>query len=270
MVALHNSSDFLEELRHDASASSTDVYARFVHKIIERSVLPRKILMQSTKGEFEIVAIKGQIAGFQEFEEKSRTWVQYPPIESKQRAQKALELSAGEALKDGKVSLSMVSAQERAELAKQATSSAKISAVVPDSESEIVSLSDWKQGKSRNKKKTDVTGSPVLVDFFTSIKSKVKFVYLEDEADGKVQTSGASGAIDKEISAGLKPSITKWRAAILPSVGSAPMLLTMRSPSSNDSSLIFAVDGRQYLLAEFETKNFGVVAGLWIKASQSK
>ena len=262
MAALLNRGDLLEELKLDASVAPADVYARFVRKIIERSILPRKILIQSSKGDFEILVNKGEIAGFREFEAQSRTWVQYPLSEATQRALEALELSAGDALKDGEISLSMVSERERAELVSRDVSVGIVSAGKPSGASEIVSFSDWKQGKSREKPKAVVTGSPVLASFFTSVKSKVKFVCLEDETSGQVQTSGVSGVVDEDISEALKPSILKWREAILPALGSSPQLLTMRSPSGGESSLVCAVDGRQFLLAEFETKNFGVVAGL--------
>ncbi len=265
MAALLNSDDLLEELELDASVAPADVYTKFVLTIIERSVLPRKILIQSAKRDFEILANQGEIAGLQELEAKSGAWVKYPLPEAKQHALEALEDSAGDALRNGELSVSMVSKRERAELA----SGNFASAPAASAPSEVVSLDNWKQGKGRNKPKASVTASPVLASFFASLKSKVKFVYLEDEASGPVQVFGASGVIDKDVSAGLKPSILKWKEAVMPSLGSAPLLLTMRGPSVGGASLICAVDGRQFLLAEFETKNFGVVAGLWTKA-QSK
>ena len=270
MAALLNHGDLLEEFKVSASVTLADAYARFVREVIERSVLPRKILVQSAKGDFEILANKSEIAGFRAFEAESSTWVQYPRIEAEARALEALKLSADDAMKNGEISLSMVSDRERAELENWKAPTGKVSDSKPSGPSEIVSLSDWKQGKNREKPKAVVADSSILTNFFTSIKSKVTYTYLEDEASEQVQTFGGSGVIDEDISKALTPSILKWREAVLPALGSAPQLLAMRSPSGGESSLVCVVDGRQFLLAEFETKNFGVVLGLWVKATQTK
>ncbi|MCF6273866.1 MAG: hypothetical protein L3J37_11895 [Rhodobacteraceae bacterium] len=263
MAVILNRDGLLREMKLDASVASADLYARFVRKIIKRSILPRKILIQSSKDDFEILAAKGVVARFRKLGAKSHTSVQYPLSKSGQRALEALEISAGNALEGGEISLSMVSDRERADLKKQDATVDTTSAAEPP---EVVSVSDGKQDISKD----SGAESPILADFFTGIQNKVKFVYLVDDPSGQVQISGASGVIDTDVAEALKPSILKWRKAVSDALGSGPQLITMRSPSGSGSSLCFAADGRQYLLAEIETKNFGVVAGLWIKASRAK
>jgi len=270
MAALLNHGDLLEELKVNVSVTLADAYDRFVREVIGRSTLPRKILIQSAKGDFEIIANKGEIAGFRAFEAESSTWVQYPRLEAGERALEALALSADDAMKNGKISLSMVSDRERAELANWKAPADTVSDSNPSAPSDVVSLSDWKQGKNREKPMETIVNSPVLANFWASIKGKVKYTYLEDGTAGQDQTFGISGVVDEGLSKALKSSILKWREAVLPALGSGPQLLTMRSSSSDDSSLICVIDGSQFLLAEFETKNFGVVAGLWVKATQTK
>jgi len=267
MATLLSRGDILEELRLDASDAPTNVYASFVRGIVERSILPRKFLIQSSKGDFVMVVQHGKIVGFQTFEAQSLTWLRGPMSEAKRRA---LEFSVGEALKDGELSLSMIGDHERGEILKGEAPAKSAKTGFASLPRRVVSLDDWKQGKDRKQPKVSVENSAALRDFFTSVKSKARFVYWENTADKQVQTSGVSSVVDGIISATLTPSMLKWREAVLPALGRGPQLLVMRSSSNEDISLVCVVTDCQFLLAEFETKNLGVIIGLWIKASQPK
>jgi len=270
MAALLNRGDLLEELKFDATVAPADAYARFVCKIIKQSRLPRKILVRSSSGDFEILANKGKVAGFREFKAHALKWLRYPLSEAERRTLEALKLSAGAALKDGEISLAMISAKERAELAQLETPTGKKSRGSPSGTSKVLSLSEWKHGKNRKVTKVAVATSSVLTDFFADIKSKSKFSYLEDVPNGRVQQSGISSVIDESVPKALRPSFFKWRDAVSPVLGAAPILLTMRSPTINGCLIISAFDGCQYLFAEIESNYFGVVIGLWNKATQTK
>jgi len=269
MAALLNRGNLVKELKLDASVAPADIYVRFICRIIEQSILPRKILVQSSGGDFEILAHKGKIAKFREFKADALEWVQSPISEAVRRTIKALKLSAGDALKNGQISLSMVSKKESAALASRDASVNEKNTGLPSASPKVLSLNEWKQNKTHEKAADDIVDSPILTDFFASIKSRVKFAYLEDIASGKTQRFGVAGTIDKTISGEFKPSFLKWRAAVLPALGEAPILLTMQSPSGGGSSLVCAAYGHQYLLAEFESKNFGIVVGSWAKVSRA-
>lgn len=267
MAALLNRGDILEELKLDASDAPANVNARFVCRIVERSILPRKISIQGPKGDFVLVVKHGEIIGFQPFAAQSLTWARRALPKAKQHA---LVLSAGEALKDGELSLSLISKQDRGEIAKRDAPVGGAKTGFPTSPPRVVSLDDWKQGKGKKIPAVSASDLAVLHNFFTSLKSKVKFAYLENTANKQVQTSGVFGVVDETISATLTPSILQWREAVLPVLGRGPQVLIARSSSNDGISLVCAVADCQFLLAEFETKNLGVVTGLWIKASQSK
>ncbi len=267
MAALLNRDDILEELKLDASDARANVYARFVCRIVERSILPRKILIQGPKGDFVLVVKHGEIIGFQTVAAQSLTWARSPLPKAKQHA---LVLSAGEALKVGELSLALIGEQDRGEIAKAGAPDKGAKTGFPTSPPRVVSLDDWKQGKDRKKPPVSAADSAILQGFYASLKSKVRFTYLEDTANKQVQTSGVFGVVDEAISARLTPSILTWRESVLPVLGRGPQLLIMRSSSNDGVSLVCAVADCQFLLAEFETKNLGVVTGLWIRASQSK
>lgn len=258
MAALLNYEDSLEKLDF-----------QFIQSIIDRSLLPRKISIRSPKADLDVLVNKGNIFAFREFDVESRIWVQYPASETGDRAYEALELLTGDVLIGESISLSILNSRERAELTKR-DADESIGAARP---LDVISLSGWKHDKEQdvlNVATPSTVVNSVLSDFFTSIKSKVKFVYLEDNISGKAQSFGALGGIDKKVAEDLMPSILKWREAVSGALGNGPQLVTMRSPSNDGTSLVCAVDGSQYLIAEFENKTFGVVAGLWIKATRTK
>lgn len=288
MAALFDRSSVLEELELDASDAPGEVCARFVRKIVQQAMLPRKILIESATARFEIFANRGQIVGYRDPDSLKYAWITHPVSNSDQKILTTLEISAGDALRDGLVSLSLLDDQERIELREHATPAVTAAHSDNQQSSEVVSMQDWKQDKSAKApssakvskptkapssakvSKTASLNSPVVKNFYDSIKDKALFVCYTDGSSGQVSTSGSSGAISKSISQSVGPLLENWDNTTTSALSDGPKMILASSLSRADSALLLVIDGSQHLLAEIEMKNFGLVVTLWNKAGKTE
>lgn len=269
MAALFDRSSALEELELDASDASSEVSAKFVRKIVQQAMLPRKILIESARERFEIFATQGQIVGYRDPGTMKYDWIKYPVSNSDQKTLTALEVSAGDALRDGLVSLSLFDDQERIELGERAAPAVTTAHSDSQEPSGVVPMKARNQDESTKPSKNIPVASPIIKNFYDSLKGKALFVCYTDSSSGQVSTSGSSGAISESIANSIKPSLEDWNKVTTDVLSGGPKLIFASSLSRSDSALLFAIDDSQYLLAEIEMRNFGLVVGLWNKAGKT-
>ena len=260
MAALFDRSSILEELDLDASSAPVNVYASFVRKIVGQAVLPRKISIQGEDTTIEILVKQGKIACYQERGQGECVWVKYPLSVSVQETLDAFELQAGEALKRGQISVSVLTAKELQDL-----NAHLIETTVEKPEStEVVYIDNWKKDKVA---KVDLTGSPVIESFVSGIKDKVQFLCHVDGATGNMKEYGSSDVLDDGLAKSLWPELSKWNKATSGVLSDGPQMIMTRSHSGSGFVQFFATDGSQYLIAEVNANKFGVIIGLWNTAT---
>lgn len=269
MAALLNRNDIVEDLQLGASGASFNVYSRFIRKIIEQTVLPRKILIQSDSAGVEFLVDRGEVVRYQELDQKETVWVQYPQSTSESDDLQAFEDRAGAVLKNGHISLSVVEADEARELAAhKAKQDIKSTVEIQDS-SEIVYLASWKTDKEVKSTTVEMDEASKINDFVCTIGSVAKFLCHFDVATGKAVTEGSSVTLDKDASEGLWPDLMTWNEATSGALSKGPKLIVIRSDARSESLQFFATDGRQSMIAEVSANKFGVVLGLWKTTTQT-
>jgi len=269
MAALLDRGSVLDELKLGSSTGQVNVYAKFVRKIIERTILPRKILIQSIKTDCEIIAYQGKVVFYRKFDTKNPTWVVYPLSVSEVKALEALELYAGDALKEGKISLSLLNEIELRELKSSGDSNE-----TPDDDrvqetSGVVSLNGWIKRKRGKAQKMGSADPSALEEFAESIREFARFMYFSDGTGGAALKHGSSELLDKNLLEDARPSFAAWSEASSKTLSNGPKLILARSHSGSSYLQFFATDDQQYLVAEATANKFGVISGLWKKVAQT-
>lgn len=266
MAALLNRGSILQEfeLESDALDVPDDIYVRFLLKVVKQSILPRRLVIQSKKAGIEIIANKGKMVSFQQFGEKNGSSEGRALPVSEKNTLGILEKFAGDALKDGQVSLHVLSAKELRDLDVRPTPKSRTK---KDKATTVVSIKDWKNTKSSGAKESVSSGSPAIEAFAEGIRRMVTFLYHANRDTDQVDISGSSDVLDEGTAEQFWPELSVWNTAISGVLSNSPKLIASRSHSSSKKVQIFATEGNQYLIAEMDANKFGVIVSSWNTAT---
>lgn len=257
------------------------------HKIIQQTVLPRKILIKGEAGVLKIFVNQGEIVSYQTPEALEATWVLPPVSSAEQKILDKLLAQTDEAFENGSIYISMLDDQEKdtlnerlSQIVKQASSDSWETAEIVSLDEHRIQDFDVKADPAPareplaeivNKTPEIASDDPQVINaFFDSIKGKVKFVYLFGESSGGVKLSGISGAFNENVCESVKPAFESWVKATQGVLSDAPKMIITGAASRNDSVLVLASDSNNFLIAETETHKFGMLVAFWDKARKTK
>ncbi len=261
MAALLDRGSILKELNLTPSEKVANVYARFVQKIIDQTILPRKILIQHAETGIEIVVEKGKIARYSEHDLKRDVWIKHPPSASQGLVNGALDIHADRALKEGEILISMLNSNEISELKELEKAEKKAAKPTPV---EAKPLVNKKKARNSGAALASDQGSPLIIEEFTaSLKGKVRYLYCENTITGEIAEFGGSDVLTAEMVKSIWPELSTWREKISKAVSNGPKLIVTLAHSNSGFMQFIAVDKNYYLFAEVDANKFGVVLGLW-------